>query len=187
LINGVTDSRFEIEYPVICIVPLISHSNNKNANYDDYLGRSNNGRVNSRGIPKEIYKGLLFRGPYEILTFKALEAMCITFAPLPAVMNYSDVRKYRGERPKWRSEPDFILFLNRCVILLEIDGSFHENMTALQEYNRLESFSSHIYKTIRIGNDEYDRFINSINPNLNEYDNIQRIKKYLEKILHDYM
>jgi hypothetical protein len=86
-------------------------------------GVNNQGRVRSDNIAPYEEDGLLFRSKPEINLYKALKTREITFAPLPVFLRGGD--NYR------RIEPDFVIFQNGKVIVIEVDGlPFHPESLA---------------------------------------------------------
>jgi hypothetical protein len=72
--------------------------------------------------------GLLFRSQPEINLYKALKARGITFAPLPVFIRGGDT--YR------RIEPDFVLFKDSIMMIVEVDGDTVHRETPLEAHYR---------------------------------------------------
>lgn len=77
-------------------------------------GVTNQGRVRSDNVAPLTCDGLLFRSQPEINLYRALKATGVSFAPLPVFLRGGDT--YR------RIEPDFVLFQDGVLLLLEVDG-----------------------------------------------------------------
>jgi hypothetical protein len=77
-------------------------------------GVNNQGRVRSDNIASRECDGLLFRSEPEILLYKALKALGVSFAPLPVFL--------RGGQTYQRIEPDFIIIKAGMMMLVEVDG-----------------------------------------------------------------
>jgi len=86
-------------------------------------GVTNQGRVRSNNIASRQWDGLLFRSQPEILLYKAIKSLGVSFAPLPVVLRGGDEYK--------RIEPDFVIFYDGMFIIVEVDGdTFHEESPA---------------------------------------------------------
>lgn len=91
-------------------------------------GVSNQGRVRSDNVAAKGYDGLLFRSQPEIEFFKALKARKdIVFAPLPVLV--------RGGP---RLEPDFVLFKDGIVMVVEVDGDTYHRESPAEAHGRLQ-------------------------------------------------
>ncbi|GAB4454120.1 MAG: hypothetical protein OHK0029_08320 [Armatimonadaceae bacterium] len=77
-------------------------------------GVTNQGRVRSANVAPLSCDGLLFRSEPEIYLYRALKAVGISFAPLPVFL--------RGGESYRRIEPDFVLFKDGVMLLVEVDG-----------------------------------------------------------------
>lgn len=75
---------------------------------------NNQGRVRSDNIASRECDGLLFRSPPEILLYKALKSLGVSFAPLPVFL--------RGGQDYQRIEPDFVIIRGGIVMVVEVDG-----------------------------------------------------------------
>jgi hypothetical protein len=87
-------------------------------------GITNQGRVRSDNIASRECDGLLFRSESEIHLYRALKALGVTFAPLPVFLRGGD--DYR------RFEPDFVLFKDGVLMVVEVDGdTYHRELPAV--------------------------------------------------------
>jgi hypothetical protein len=77
-------------------------------------GVTNQGRVRSDNIASRECDGLLFRSEPEILLYKALKSLGLSFAPLPVFI--------RGGQTYRRIEPDFVIVKSGIVMIVEVDG-----------------------------------------------------------------
>jgi hypothetical protein len=77
-------------------------------------GVNNQGRVRSDNIASRECDGLLFRSEPEILLYKALKSLGVSFAPLPVFL--------RGGQTYQRIEPDFVLVKAGIMMIVEVDG-----------------------------------------------------------------
>lgn len=77
-------------------------------------GVTNRGRVRSNNVAPLTCDGLLFRSEPEIHLYRALKAAGVSFAPLPVFL--------RGGESYRRIEPDFVLFKDGMLLLVEVDG-----------------------------------------------------------------
>lgn len=75
---------------------------------------NNQGRVRSDNIASRECDGLLFRSQPEILLYKALKSVGVSFAPLPVFL--------RGGQTYQRIEPDFVIVRGGIVMVVEVDG-----------------------------------------------------------------
>jgi hypothetical protein len=99
-------------------------------------GINNQGRVRSDNLPSRQEDGLLFRSVPEIHVYKALKSLgVVTFAPLPVFL--------RGDRESGRTrriEPDFIIYREGAVMLLEVDGDTVHHETPAEADRRTTMF-----------------------------------------------
>jgi hypothetical protein len=77
-------------------------------------GINNQGRVRSDNVAAREEDGLLFRSPPEIFLYRAFKESGVTFAPLPVFL--------KGGPTYQRIEPDFVLFRNKFLMIVEVDG-----------------------------------------------------------------
>jgi hypothetical protein len=77
-------------------------------------GINNQGRVRSDNVASRQHDGLLFRSPVEICVYDALKAAGVLYAPLPVFL--------RGGKDYQRLEPDFVVFHEGRILLIEVDG-----------------------------------------------------------------
>jgi len=91
-------------------------------------GVNNQGRVRSDNIPSTTVDGLLFRSQNEVLFYKALKSLGVSFAPLPVFIRGGE--KYR------RIEPDFVIVKNGVVLVVEVDGDTVHNETPAEAHDR---------------------------------------------------
>ena len=99
-------------------------ASNENADWRESLNRfllgeglTNQGRVRSSNIAAREHDGLLFRSLHEVHFYNALKGTGVPFAPLAVVL--------RGGVTYNRVEPDFLIFKDGIVMLVEIDGPVH--------------------------------------------------------------
>jgi hypothetical protein len=91
-------------------------------------GVNNQGRVRSDNIPSKNEEGLLFRSLNEVLFYKALKSLGVSFAPLPVFI--------RGGQSYKRIEPDFFIISNGIVLVVEIDGDTVHQETPAEAHDR---------------------------------------------------
>lgn len=96
-------------------------------------GVTNQGRVRSDNIPSRTLDGLLFRSENEILFYKALKALGVTFAPLPVFI--------KGGETYRRIEPDFVIVKNGVMLIVEIDGDTVHHETPAEAHARTSMLS----------------------------------------------
>jgi hypothetical protein len=77
-------------------------------------GVNNQGRVRTDNIAAREVDGLLFRSQAEICLYRALKRAGVPFAPLPVFV--------RGGKTYQRIEPDFLIFTDRLLVVVEVDG-----------------------------------------------------------------
>jgi hypothetical protein len=93
-------------------------------------GITNQGRVRSDNIAARVYDGLLFRSRSEVLFYDALKRTGVPFAPLSVVL--------RGGHDYRRIEPDFVIFKDGIVMVVEIDGDLYHMETPAAAHTRLK-------------------------------------------------
>jgi len=95
-------------------------------------GLSNQGRVRSTNIAAREEDGLLFRSQPEIFLYRALKSRGVTMAPLPVFL--------RGGSTYMRIEPDFVLWSDRVLMIVEVDGSTVHRETPVEADQRVSMF-----------------------------------------------
>jgi hypothetical protein len=98
-------------------------------------GVNNQGRVRSDNMPTRQEDGLLFRSLPEIHIYKALKTAGVTFAPLPVYLHGG-----RGAGNYQRIEPDFVVFQEGRVMLVEVDGDTFHHETPAEADRRTKMF-----------------------------------------------
>ena len=96
-------------------------------------GITNQGRVHSENIAARSYDNLLFRSAPEIYFYAALRTAGVAFAPLSVIIGRDAV----GTRPR-RIEPDFVIYKDGLVTIVEIDGDLWHTETPQQAHLRLK-------------------------------------------------
>ena len=91
-------------------------------------GITNQGRARSDNVAPRMCDGLLFRSQPEINLYRAFKALGITFAPLPVFI--------RGGETYRRIEPDFVLFKDGVLMIVEVDGDTVHRETPLEAHYR---------------------------------------------------
>jgi hypothetical protein len=91
-------------------------------------GITNQGRARSDNIAPRMCDGLLFRSQQEINLDRAFKALGISFAPLPVFI--------RGGETYRRIEPDFVLFKDGVLMIVEVDGDTVHRETPLEAHFR---------------------------------------------------
>ena len=86
------------------------------------------GRVRSDNIAARQHDGLLFRSRPEILFYDALKKAGIPFAPLSVVL--------RGGVQYNRIEPDFVIYKDGIMMIVEIDGDLYHSETPAAAHAR---------------------------------------------------
>lgn len=115
----------------LSISPILSAGEEwreKAKNWVTGKGVNNQGRVRSDNIASKTVDGLLFRSENEILFYKALKSLGVSFAPLPVFIRGGE--KYR------RIEPDFVIVKNGVVLVVEVDGDTVHNETPAEAHDR---------------------------------------------------
>ncbi len=115
----------------VSISPILSADEEWREKANNWLtgkGVNNQGRVRSDNIPSRKVDGLLFRSENEVLFYKALKSLGVSFAPLPVFIRGGE--KYR------RIEPDFVIVRNGVVLVVEIDGDTVHHETPAEAHDR---------------------------------------------------
>jgi hypothetical protein len=119
------------ELAYLTISPILSAGEEwreKANNWATGKGVNNQGRVRSNNIASIQEDGLLFRSQNEVLFYKALKSLGVSFAPLPVFIRGGE--KYR------RIEPDFVIVKNGVVLVVEVDGDTVHNETPAEAHDR---------------------------------------------------
>lgn len=111
-------------------------------------GITNQGRVRSDNIAARQFEGLLFRSAPEVEFYKALKKAGVAFAPLSVVL--------KGGVQYRRAEPDFILFKEGQVMIVEIDGDLYHTESPAAGHARLKFLLDEGAKLERITAEECD-------------------------------
>jgi hypothetical protein len=111
-------------------------------------GVTNQGRARSDSIAPIEHAGLLFRSPPEVEFFKALLQTGVPFAPLSVVVAGGDRRR--------RIEPDFVIYHQGQVMVVEIDGRFTHRESPTEAHKRLKFLKDEGCLEERIETDECD-------------------------------
>jgi hypothetical protein len=111
-------------------------------------GVTNQGRVHSQNIAARQYEGLLFRSNPEVLFYDALKRAEVPFAPLPVVI--------RGGTTYRRIEPDFVIFKDGIVMVVEIDGDLYHKESPTDAHKRLQFLLHEGARLERIKSEECD-------------------------------
>jgi hypothetical protein len=91
-------------------------------------GINNQGRVRSDNIASRECDGLLFRSEPEILLYRALKSLGVSFAPLPVFV--------RGGSTYRRVEPDFVIVKGGLLMVVEVDGDTVHHETPAEAHDR---------------------------------------------------
>lgn len=91
-------------------------------------GVNNQGRVRSDNIASRECDGLLFRSEPEILLYRALKSLGVSFAPLPVFV--------RGGPTYRRIEPDFVIVKDGRLMIVEVDGDTVHHETPAEAHDR---------------------------------------------------
>ena len=91
-------------------------------------GVTNQGRVRSDNIAARTHDGLLFRSQPEIHLYNALKSLGVSFAPLPVFI--------RGGETYRRVEPDFVIFKDGVMMVVEVDGDTVHQETPVEAHAR---------------------------------------------------
>lgn len=91
-------------------------------------GINNQGRVRSDNIASRECDGLLFRSEPEILLYRALKSLGVSFAPLPVFV--------RGGATYRRIEPDFVIVKDGRLMIVEVDGDTVHLETPAEAHDR---------------------------------------------------
>jgi hypothetical protein len=111
-------------------------------------GITNQGRVRSDNIAARQHDGLLFRSRSEILFYDALKKAGIPFAPLCVVL--------RGGVQYNRIEPDFVIYKDGIMMIVEIDGDLYHSETPAAAHARLKFLLDEGAKLERVTASECD-------------------------------
>jgi hypothetical protein len=114
-------------------------------------GINNQGRVHSQNIAAREYDNLRFRSRPEIFFYLALKASSVAFAPLSVVIGKDGL----GQRTR-RIEPDFLIFKDGMVTIVEIDGDLYHTETPHEAHIRLKFLLDEGARLERINADECD-------------------------------
>ena len=95
-------------------------------------GINNQGRVRSDNVAARQDDGLLFRSQPEILLYRSIKELGVTFAPLPVFL--------RGGPSYQRIEPDFVIFKNNLMMIIEVDGDTVHRETPAEADKRTRLF-----------------------------------------------
>jgi hypothetical protein len=96
-------------------------------------GINNQGRAHSNNVAARSHDGLLFRSLPEVYFYSALKAIGVPFAPLSVVVGGGTA----GQRTR-RIEPDFIIYRDGLVTVVEIDGDLFHKETPAEAHARLK-------------------------------------------------
>jgi hypothetical protein len=121
----------EDELAYLSISPILSAGEEWRENAKKWVtgkGVNNQGRVRSNNIASIQEDGLLFRSQNEVLFYKALKSLGVSFAPLPVFI--------RGGEEYRRIEPDFVIVKNGVVLVVEVDGDTVHNETPAEAHDR---------------------------------------------------
>jgi hypothetical protein len=89
-------------------------------------GINNQGRVRSDNVAFRQEDGLLFRSMPEIHLYRALKKSGLTFAPLAVFL--------KGGSDYQRIEPDFVIFKDKVLMVVEVDGdTVHQESPAVAD------------------------------------------------------
>lgn len=91
-------------------------------------GVTNQGRARSDNVAPRMSDGLLFRSQPEINLYRAFKNLGVTFAPLPVFI--------RGGETYRRIEPDFVIFKDGIVMIVEVDGDTVHRETPEEAHKR---------------------------------------------------
>lgn len=120
----------------------------KVAQHTSGQGITNQGRVRSDNIAARSFDGLLFRSKKEIFFYQALKSSGIAFASLSVALC--------GGLTYRRVEPDFILYKDGLVMIVEIDGDLFHSETPAAAHSRLKFLLDEGVKLERITGSECD-------------------------------
>lgn len=115
----------------VIISPILSAGEDWRKKANDWLegkGVNNQGRVRSDNIASRKVDGLLFRSENEVLFYRALKSLGVSFAPLPVFI--------RGGEEYRRIEPDFVIVKNGVVLVVEVDGDTVHHETPAEAHDR---------------------------------------------------
>jgi len=112
---------------------------------------SNQGHAYSKNVAAREYDGLLFRSRPEIMFYNALKDSGAVFAPLSVVVCGSTL----GQKPR-RIEPDFVIFKDGLVTVVEIDGDQFHTETPVKAEQRLKFLLDEGPGLVRLNANECD-------------------------------
>lgn len=115
----------------VIISPILSAGEDWRKKANNWLegkGVNNQGRVRSDNIASREVDGLLFRSQNEVLFYRALKSLGVSFAPLPVFI--------RGGETYRRIEPDFVIVKNGLVMVVEVDGDTFHHETPAEAHDR---------------------------------------------------
>lgn len=105
-------------------------------------GITNQGRVRSGNIAAREHDGLLFRSKPEVEFYNALKRTGVAFAPLSVVMH--------GGITYLRVEPDFVIYKDGIIMIVEIDGDLFHSENPSSAHARLKFMTDEGAKLERI-------------------------------------
>ncbi len=116
-------------------------------------GINNQGRVHSQNIAAREFDNLRFRSSAEVCFYRALKAAGVAFAPLCVVVGHGGA----GQAPR-RIEPDFIIFKDGLVTVIEIDGDLFHTETPYVAHRRLKFLTDEGAHLDRLNANECDTY-----------------------------
>ena len=114
---------------------------------------TNQGRAHSQNVAAVEHDNLLFRSKPEICFYRALKSLGVVFAPLPVIVQGN----VAGQKPA-RIEPDFIIFKDGLVTIVEIDTDAWHRETPHKAHVRLKFLLDEGARLERIGTNECDTY-----------------------------
>ena len=105
-------------------------------------GITNQGRVRSGNIAAREHDGLLFRSKPEVEFYNALKRSGVAFAPLSVVLH--------GGITYLRVEPDFVIYKDGVIMIVEIDGDLYHSENPAAAHARLKFMTDEGAKLERI-------------------------------------
>jgi hypothetical protein len=130
-------------------------------------GVTNQGRVNTANIATREHDGLLFRSKPEVLFYQALKRAGVPFAPLSVVLC--------GGSQYHRVEPDFIIYKDGEIMIVEIDGDLYHTETPAAAHARLKFLTDEGVKLERINASACDTSLKAVEA-------VNRILATIEKL-----